>query len=74
MTRSAREYFILKIESFEGEDTHLRCGDDAEMQDYLFCVVATNTDGTAEIVDSGYRSQTEARDAWKEEIRNAFPS
>jgi hypothetical protein len=29
--------FIVKIESFEGKDTYVRCGDD--QQDYLFCVV-----------------------------------
>ena len=54
--------FIVKIESFEGDDTHVRCGDD--QQDYLFCVVYVDAGGHAEIVDSGYRSFDEAAEAW----------
>lgn len=61
-----RKHFILKIESFEGEGTHIRCGDDDGSQDFLFCVVVTKRDGSAEIVDSGYRSEAELRQAWTE--------
>lgn len=59
-----RRHFILKIESFEGDDTYVRCGDD--QQDYLFCVISIGDDGQAEIVDSGYRSINEAAEAWPE--------
>jgi len=54
--------FIVKIESFEGTDTFVRCGDDR--QDYLYCVVTVDADGHAEIVDSGYRSFDEVAEAW----------
>lgn len=53
--------FILKLESFEGDDVYLRCGD--EKQDFLYCVVEMD-DESLEIVDSGYRSEAEARAAW----------
>lgn len=61
-----RTHFILKLDSYDGEDTHLRCGDDAGVQDFLFCVIVTKGDGTAEIVDNGYRSEEELRQAWME--------
>lgn len=57
-------FVIVKLESFEGRDTFLRCGDDR--RDYLFTVVAVARDGTAEVIDSGYRTFTEAADAWPE--------
>lgn len=57
--------FIVKIESFEGNrDTYIRCGDDR--QDYLYCIVTIDDDGSAEIVDNGYRSFHEAAEAWPE--------
>lgn len=61
-----QKYFILKIESFEGEDTHIRCGDALGLNDFLYCVVVTKADGQAEIIDSGYRSEEEVRKAWPE--------
>ena len=61
-----RKYFMLKIESFEGQDTHVRCGNDDETQNFLYCVITTNQDGTADIVDSGYRSVEELQRAWPE--------
>lgn len=61
-----RSRFILKIESFEGEDTHIRCGDDLGGQDCVYCVIVTNPGGTAEIIDCGYRSEAELRRAWPE--------
>jgi hypothetical protein len=54
----------VKLESFEGSDTFLRCGDDT--RDYLFAVVAIEPDGSAEVVDSGYRTFDEAIEAWPE--------
>lgn len=59
-----RRLVVLKLESYEAEDTFLRCGD--ETQDYLFAIVAVEADGTAEIVDSSYRSMDEALRAWPE--------
>lgn len=56
--------FVIKIESYEGEDTFLRCGDD--QQDYLYAIIAIGDDGTAEFVDSSYRSLGEALEAWPE--------
>ena len=55
---------VVRIESYEGEDTFLRCGD--ERQSHLFAIVAVGTDGTAEIVDSSYRTMDEAVRAWPE--------
>jgi hypothetical protein len=52
---------VVKIESYDGEDTHLHCGD--EVQDFLFCIVLIDG-GATEIVDNGYRSYAEAIDAW----------
>jgi len=59
-----KNLFIVKIESFEGADTYIRCGDD--QQDYLFCVISVDAGGHAEIVDSAYRSFAEAAEAWPE--------
>ena len=58
------ERFIVKLESYEGVDTFLRCG--GAGQDYLYCVVGVDPDGQAEIVDNGYRSIEEALGAWPE--------
>ncbi len=57
-------YVVVKIESYEGSDTFLTCGDDR--QDHLFAIVAVDPDGTAEIVDSSYRTMSEALKAWPE--------
>jgi hypothetical protein len=63
-TKSKTRRVIVKIESYEGEDTFLQCGN--EMQDHLYAVVAIDPDGTAEIVDSSYRTMSEALQAWPE--------
>ena len=55
---------IIKIESYEGKDTYIRCG--SVDQDFLFAVVQLNEVGSAEIVDGGYRSFEEAAKAWPE--------
>ncbi len=55
---------VVKIESYEGDDTFLRCGN--ERQDHLYAVVAVDADGTAEVVDSSYRTIGEALQAWPE--------
>ncbi len=62
----AKRHFIVRIESYEGRDTHLRCGDDDGEQDFLYCVVVVGNDGEAAIVDNGYRSHSEAAAAWPE--------
>lgn len=66
-------YYIVKIESFEGRDVHLCCGDDH--QDYLFCVIRADGVGCAEIVDNGYRSLDEAAAAWPQaaSMRDQIP-
>ena len=55
-------HVIVKLESYEGDDTFVRCGDDR--QDFLFTVVAIEDSGAAEIVDGGYRSFEEALESW----------
>ncbi|NQU45260.1 hypothetical protein HQ520_18410 [bacterium] len=57
-------HIILRIESFEGKDTYLRCGNDT--QSHLFCVVRIENNGEAEIVDNGYRTYSEVCEAWPE--------
>jgi len=59
-----RDLFILMIESFEGDRAYVRCGDG--VQDHLFCVVKVYPEGHAQIVDSGYRTYSEAVEAWPE--------
>lgn len=56
------QHFVVKIESYDGCDTYIHCGSDD--QDYLFAVVAVDEAGSAEVVDSGYRSRDEAIRAW----------
>jgi len=58
-----RMRFVLRIESYEGRDTFLRCGD--EGQDFLFAI-AVLADGYLTIVDIGYRTQKEDLEAWPE--------
>ena len=58
------QHVIVKLESFEGRDTFLHCGDDT--RDYLYTIVAVDEDGTADVVDSGYRTFAEAVEAWPE--------
>lgn len=61
-TRSKTRCVVLRIESYEGEDTFLRCGNGR--QDYLYAIVAVGPDGSAEVVDSSYRTMAEALEAW----------
>ncbi len=60
---------IVKIESFDGRDTFLHCGDDD--QDFLFAVISVDAKGQAEVVDSAYRSYEEAAEAWPEAVASA---
>ena len=69
--QSPTRHVVLKIESYEGEDTFLRCGN--ERQDYLYAIVAVDADGSAEIVDSSYRSIAEALEAWPEAATSSRP-
>jgi hypothetical protein len=57
-------HFIVKIESFEGRDAYLQCGNNK--QDYLFCIISIDDRGSTEIIDNGYRSFGEAANAWPE--------
>jgi len=63
----SREHYILRLESFGGKNTYVHCGD--HQQDFLFGVVATHPDGTASVIDSGYRSEEEAHTAWSDIAR-----
>lgn len=56
------KYFILKLESYDGDDTFLNCGDTS--QDFLYCIVVLTKEDALEIVDNGYRSVREALAAW----------
>jgi len=56
--------YILRLDSFEGRDTFLRCGSDDD--EFLYCIVLLDDSGKAEVVDSGYRSFEEAAAAWPE--------
>lgn len=58
--------FIVKIESFDGSDTYIHCGNDR--QDYLYCIISVGDDGDAGIVDNGYRSFSEAAEAWPDAV------
>src|SRR2546428_2610 len=61
---STNRLFILKIESYEGRDTHLLCGDGR--QDFLYAVGCIDSEGNAELLDYGYRTFHEASRAWPE--------
>jgi hypothetical protein len=61
---SEDRYFILRIDSFEGRDTHISCGDDR--RDYLYIVGSLDEQGNAEVMDCGYRNFEEAAQAWPE--------
>lgn len=64
--------FIVKLESFEGKDTYIQCGNSD--QDYLYCVVSVDDDGDAEIIDNGYRSFAEAAKAWPHALNAKNPA
>jgi hypothetical protein len=54
--------FVIRIESYEGGDTFLRCGNGD--QDFLFAIAAVTGTGGLEIMDYGYRTADEAIKAW----------
>lgn len=60
--KNESKFYVLKLESYEGRDTFLYCGNDT--QDYLYCVVGFTEDGKLEIVDSSYRTVDEVLAAW----------
>jgi len=55
---------VLRIDSFDGRDTYLHCGNDE--QQHLYAIVLVNEDGNAEIIDSAYRTLEEAIETWPE--------
>jgi hypothetical protein len=57
-------YFILRIDTFEGRDSYITCGDD--QKDFIYVVGSLDAKGNAEILDCGYRSFDEAAQAWPE--------
>jgi hypothetical protein len=62
MPHSDSKQFVLKLESFDGKDTYLHCGDGT--RDVLYCIVELASDGRLAVVDNGYRSVREAITAW----------
>lgn len=58
------QYYIVKIESFEGKDTFLHCGGDEH--GVLYCIILVKPGAEAEIIDNGYMSYEEAAEAWPE--------
>lgn len=58
---------IVLLDSYEGDDSFVRCGD--SMQEYLYCIVSVASSGAAEIVDNGYRTIEEAVQAWPRAIK-----
>jgi len=63
-TENKNRLVVVKIESYEGDDTYMRCGD--ERQNYLYAIVSIDSDGNAEIIDSSYRTLEEAVKTWPE--------
>ena len=59
-----KKYTILRIKSFTGDDTFIRCG--TTEQDFLFAILTLDDLDKAEIIDGGYRSYEEAVAAWPE--------
>ena len=62
-----KKYYILALESLDGEDCMIYLEADGVATEFLFCVVLIGPEG-AEIIDSGYRSLNEARSAWPEAV------
>jgi hypothetical protein len=60
-------YYVVRLDSYFGQQTALSCldvvGDGCTERDCQFCVVLVQRDG-AEVVDYGYRSIKEAKQAW----------
>ena len=65
-------HFILRIESYDGRDTHIWCGDDE--RDFIYVVGCLDEYGHAEVVDCGYRSLEEAAQAGPEALPRPTPS
>jgi hypothetical protein len=62
-TDTKKRYFILHLDSYAGEGSSLICA--ASSNDYMFCVLVV-VGQTAEIIDYGYSSITELKEAWKD--------
>lgn len=70
-------YYILKIDAFHGDDTSLSITQDnsdpdndiysVDDLDSIFAIVMVDETG-AHILDNGYRSIAEAKDAWPKAI------
>jgi hypothetical protein len=64
------KYFVLAVESYDGDTTcrnQMTWGQDSDPHDVkaMYAVVSLEGDH-AEIVDDGYRSLAEAKEAWPE--------
>ena len=61
------KHYIIAVEPLDGEDVQIYIESEGEANATVYAVVAVDTRG-ASIVDSGYRSVAEARQAWPEAI------
>jgi len=60
-----RAYFIVRIQSYEGDDSALACVVDGQPAEAMYAVVVV-ADGRAAVVDYGYPSLSDAGAAWPE--------
>ncbi len=63
----ASRKYILALESLDGEDAVIRLEADGISTESLFCIISVGPNG-ARIVDSGYRSLSEARSSWPDAV------
>jgi len=65
-----REYYIVRIDSWEGSDTGRKQYSTPGPLDEIYAIIAV-ADNRAVIVDDGYRDATEAKEAWPEALYEA---
>lgn len=62
---SDKKYYIVKLESYDGECSSLQCDSDGSDGMYCICLVL---DDHAEIIDYGYNSIEQAQEVWPDAI------
>jgi len=67
--RSRPRYYIVQLDTFEGEDTAFYLLG----ADPMWIVISASPTGGAAVVDCGYRSVTEAKEAWPEAVAPPEP-
>jgi hypothetical protein len=61
------KHYILPIDAYDGDTTSVELFSGGEVVEQLFCIVGVSATG-ASILDSGYRSREEAKEAWPDSI------